>query len=73
MPDFKFKFQMYKHLQEKYTQHLLRGKKAADEIGIPKDLRGKFGLTGSIASRAFPKYLYILFCHCEEQSDEAIP
>jgi len=28
-----------------------------------------YGLTSS----SFSKYLYILFCHCEEQSDEAIP
>jgi len=26
-----------------------------------------------ITGTAFSKYLYILFCHCEEQSDEAIP
>jgi hypothetical protein len=49
MPDFKFKFQMYKHLQENMPNIYSEAKKAADEIGIPKDLRGKFGLTGAIS------------------------
>jgi len=44
MSDFKFKFQMYKHLQENIPNIYSEAKKAADEIGIPKDLRGKFGL-----------------------------
>ncbi len=49
MSDFKFKFQMYKHLQENIANIYSDAKKAADEIGIPKDLRGKFGLTGAIS------------------------
>ena len=49
MSDFKFKFQMYKHLQENIPSIYSEAKKAADEIGIPKDLRGKFGLTGAIS------------------------
>jgi len=49
MSDFKFKFQIYKHLQENIQNIYTEAKKAADEIGIPKDLRGKFGLTGSIS------------------------
>ena len=49
MSDFKFKFQMYKHLQENIPNIYSEAKIAADEIGIPKDLRGKFGLTGAIS------------------------
>jgi len=49
MSDFKFKFQMYKHLQENIPNIYSDAKKAADEIGIPKDLRGSFGLTGAIS------------------------
>ena len=49
MSDFKFKFQMYKHLQKNIPNIYSEAKKAADEIGIPKELRGKFGLTGSIS------------------------
>ena len=49
MADFKYKFQMYRHLQENIPNIYTEAKKAADEIGIPKDLRGKFGLTGAIS------------------------
>ena len=49
MSDFKFKFQMYKHLQENIVNIYSDAKKAADEIRIPKDLKGKFGLTGAIS------------------------
>jgi hypothetical protein len=52
MPDFKFKFQMYKHLQENIPNIYSEAKRAADEIGIPKDLRGKFGLTGAISRKS---------------------
>ena len=49
MSDFKYKFQMYRHLQENIPHIYAEAKKAADEIGIPKDIRGKFGLTGAIS------------------------
>jgi hypothetical protein len=49
MADFKYRFQMYRHLQENIPNIYAEAKKAADEIGIPKDLRGKFGLTGAIS------------------------
>jgi len=49
MSDLKFKFQMYKHLQENIPNIYSEAKKASDEIGIPKDQRGKFGLTGAIS------------------------
>jgi hypothetical protein len=40
---------MYRHLQENIPNIYSDAKKAADEIGIPKDLKGKFGLTGAIS------------------------
>lgn len=49
MSNSKFKFQMYKHLQENIPNIYSEAKIAADGIGIPKDLRGKFGLTGAIS------------------------
>jgi len=49
MSDYKFKFQMYKHLQENSANIYSEAKKAANEIGIPSDLKGKFGLTGAVS------------------------
>jgi hypothetical protein len=49
MGKFKYRFQLYRHLQESLPAIYADAKKAADEIGIPKDLRGKFGLTGAIS------------------------
>lgn len=43
------KFKMYKKLQVNIPNIYAEAKKAADEIGIPKELRGKFGLTGAIS------------------------
>lgn len=39
----KYKFQMYKSLQKNKSTILDEARKAADEIGIPKDIRGRFG------------------------------
>jgi len=47
---FKYKFKLYKHLQESIPKIYEEAKRAADEIGIPKEIRGKFGLTGAISS-----------------------
>lgn len=47
---FKFKFKLYKHLQESIPKIYEEARRAADEIGIPKEIRGKFGLTGAISS-----------------------
>lgn len=49
MTDFKYKFQMYRHLQKSIPNIYAEARKVADEIGIPQDLRGKFGLTGAIS------------------------
>ena len=51
---FKYKFQMYKHLQANIANIYADARNAADEIGIPKELRGKFGLTGGISGCPAP-------------------
>lgn len=51
---YKYKFQMYKHLQANTPNIFADAKKAADDIGIPPDLRGKFGLTGAISGCPAP-------------------
>ncbi len=45
----KFKYQMYKHLQANTQAIYAEVRKAADEIGIPPELRNNFGLTGAIS------------------------
>jgi hypothetical protein len=50
----KFKFQMYQSLVTNLSSINADLKKAADEIGIPKDIRGKFGLTGAISGCPAP-------------------
>lgn len=54
MGKFKYKFQMYKSLQANIPNIYAEAKKAADEIGIPQELRGKFGLTGGISGCPAP-------------------
>ncbi len=48
------RFQFYKDLQTKIPQLYAEAREKADEIGIPKELRGKFGLTGSISGCPAP-------------------
>ncbi|MFZ5646856.1 MAG: hypothetical protein ACOY30_04460 [Bacillota bacterium] len=50
----KFKFQMYKQLQANTAAIYADARKAADDIGIPKEIRGKFGLTGAISGCPAP-------------------
>lgn len=50
----KYKFQMYKQLHAKTAEIYADARKAADEIGIPKEIRGKFGLTGAISGCPAP-------------------
>lgn len=45
----KFRYQMYKHLQAQTQAIYAEVRKAADEIGIPPELRNNFGLTGAIS------------------------
>jgi len=54
MGKFKYKYQMYKHLQMNIATIYADARAAADEIGIPKELRGKFGLTGAISGCPAP-------------------
>lgn len=54
MAKFKYKYQMYKHLQINIPNIYADAKKAAEKIGIPDDLKGKFGLTGGISGCPAP-------------------
>ncbi|GAK55339.1 hypothetical protein U27_02171 [Candidatus Vecturithrix granuli] len=49
MKNYKFKYEMYKALQLAIPEIYKEAAEAADEIGIPKEERGKFGLTGAIS------------------------
>ncbi len=51
---YKYKFQLYKALHAKIPQIYADARKAADEIGIPPEIRGKFGLTGAISGCPAP-------------------
>ncbi|MDF2571033.1 MAG: hypothetical protein K0R55_2637 [Sporomusa sp.] len=54
MSTYKFKFQMYRALQQNIPNIYADARKAADEINIPKELKGKFGLTGAISGCPAP-------------------
>lgn len=49
-----YKFEMYKKLQNEIPQIYEEARRAADEIGIPKEIRGSFGLTGAISGCPAP-------------------
>ena len=68
----KFKFQLYKHLQASIPQIYADAKKAADDIGVPAELRGKFGLTGAISGCPAPLRKDVLEA-TEYGSNEVIP
>ncbi len=46
----KFRYQMYKHLQENMQSIFAEARQAAQEIGITPEMRGTLGLTGAISS-----------------------
>lgn len=50
----KFKYEMYKNLHANISNIYADAKKASEEIGIPSDLKGKFGLTGAISGCPAP-------------------
>jgi hypothetical protein len=50
----KFKFQMYKRLQQRIPQIYADAKKAAETLNIPAELKGAFGLTGAISGCPAP-------------------
>lgn len=54
MATFSYKYQMYRHLQQNLSQIYQDARNAADEIGIPHNIRGKFGLTGAISGCPMP-------------------
>ncbi|GAQ26145.1 hypothetical protein [Tepidanaerobacter syntrophicus] len=54
MAKFTKKFEMYKSLQANIQNIYADARKAADEIGIPAELRGKFGLTGAVSGCPSP-------------------
>ncbi len=72
MSKFKYKFQMYKHLQANTASIYAEAKKAADEIGLPAELRGKVGLTGAISGCPAPMRSDILKA-AEQGATEVIP
>lgn len=72
MPKPKYKIQMYKQLHANISNIYAEAKKAADEIGIPKEIRGKFGLTGAISGCPAPLRKDILKAS-EEGAAEVIP
>ena len=47
MGKFKYKYQMYKSLRAEIPAIHEEARRAADEIGIPEELRGRIGLTGA--------------------------
>ncbi|NLJ33920.1 MAG: aminotransferase class V-fold PLP-dependent enzyme [Firmicutes bacterium] len=50
----KYKYQMYSSLQRNLGKIYEEARAAADEIGIPAELRGRFGLTGAISGCPAP-------------------
>lgn len=68
----KFKYQMYARLQANIANIYAEAKKAADEIGIPPEIRGKFGLTGGISGCPAPLRKDILEAS-ERGAREVIP
>lgn len=67
-----FKFQMYKKLQLNTAAIYKEAKDAAAEIGIPDDLKGKFGLTGAISGCPAPLRDDIQH-YCEDGGKQVIP
>ena len=54
MPEFKYKFQMYKHLQANIPAIYAEAKAAAESLGITGDVKGNIGLTGAISGCPAP-------------------
>lgn len=50
----KYKYQMYSRLQANIANIYAEARKAADEIGIPQELRGKIGMTGGVSGCPAP-------------------
>ena len=54
MSKFKYKYQMYKHLQANIPNIYADARKAAEDIGIPAEKKGAIGLTGAISGCPAP-------------------
>jgi len=54
VPEFKYKFQMYKHLQANIPAIYAEAKAAAESLGITGDVKGNIGLTGAISGCPAP-------------------
>src|SRR5262245_45637467 len=50
MSDLKYRYQMYQRLHANIPNIYAEARKAADDVGVPRELRGKIGMTGSISS-----------------------
>lgn len=72
MAKFKYKFQMYRHLQANIPNIYTEARKIPDELGIPQEIRGKFGLTGAISGCPAPLREDVLAAS-EKGSHEVIP
>lgn len=48
-PRFRFKYELYKHLQMNAQAFYAEARRAADEIGITPEMRGNIGLTGAVS------------------------
>ena len=54
MAKFKYKYQMYKHLQANIPNIYADARKAAEDVGIPAEKKGAIGLTGAISGCPAP-------------------
>lgn len=72
MSKFKYKYQMYKHLHANIPNIYAEAKEAAEELQIPAEIKGKFGLTGAISGCPAPLRDDILEAE-ERGSKEVIP
>ena len=50
MGQFAFKFQLYKYLQEHLDTIYAEAKRNPEKVGIPFELLGQIGLTGTVSS-----------------------
>ena len=54
MAKFKYKHQMYQHLLANSANIYADARKAAEELNIPADIKGKFGMTGGVSGCPAP-------------------
>ena len=72
MAKFKYKYQMYKHLQANIQNIFAEARKAGEDLGIPAEKKGQIGLTGAISGCPAPLRKDILEA-CEEGAIKVIP